>query len=108
MLAVGSVAVLGAGIATSPAILVEPARAGDLAAGEGIRLALGCVGLAALGGVLLRLRLPIGFVPWILVATVVSTPLLLPDPVPARSLAAVAAALLSAAWLLDHPPGRTA
>jgi hypothetical protein len=94
--------------ATLPALLMGGVHPGLFSGEVLLRLALGLANAAALGCVLLRLRPPAGVLPWLLCALILLASLLLPQPVPTRSLVTVAAALLSAAWLLDHPPGRTA
>jgi hypothetical protein len=64
--------------------------------------------LAALGALLLACRLPRGLGPWLLGAGAAIAPLLLPSPIPVRSLLALTFALFLAAALLDHPRRRTA
>jgi len=73
-----------------------------------LRVVLVLLNFVALGSLLLRLAPPVGSTPWLLGVALFLAPALLPTPLPNRSLGLLAAALYSAAWLLDHPPGRTA
>jgi hypothetical protein len=101
-------AAVGAVILVCALLAMSPALGPALATGAALRMAAGFTALAALGCLLLRLKLPLGSAPWILGATAALAPLELPHPLSARTLAALSAALVCANWLLDHPPGRTA
>jgi len=104
LLLAGSFAVL---LALLPAIAMAPILPAQALARplQGALLPLATI--AAAGTLLLRIRLPSGMLPWVFLVVIAAGPLVLPSPAQAESLAILVAALLSAAWLLDHPPGRS-
>ncbi|MFN0007464.1 MAG: hypothetical protein ACKVXR_06105 [Planctomycetota bacterium] len=106
MLAVGSVGLLHVLIAWAPAVLMGSLGTETHAPELGAKLASAFLAIVALGSLLLRLDLAAGAAAWLMGIAILVAPLLLPDPLPARSLIFLSAALLSASWLLDHPPGR--
>ena len=103
----GSFAVLHAGIALMPVTLLESEFDASAVLGDGVRLFLVLMTIVACGCLLLRLPLPAGSAPWVLGVGAFVVPLLQARLVPDHSLGLLACALLSAGWLLDHPPGRT-
>jgi hypothetical protein len=107
-LALVSVGLLHALFALAPAIGMGGFHASAPVLPFFLRLAVVLLVTAGVGGLLLRLALPVGSAPWILGVGLLLTPVLLPHPLPVRSLVLLAAALFWAARLLDHPPGRTA
>ena len=107
-LALGSFGALYALVAAAPMIAAGHSHAIVSTWGTALRLVLVLSSLVALGNLFLRDFLPAGSAPWLLGASMALAPVLLPHPLPMRSLALLAGALYSAAWLLDHPPGRFA
>jgi len=106
MLAVGSMGVLHALIASTPALMLGSLHPQTHEWGFALGFGFESLTIVALGTLLLRLDSMVGSAPWLLGMAILLSPLLLPDPLPARSLLLLPGALLSASWLLDHPPGR--
>jgi hypothetical protein len=71
-------------------------------AADGFLLSLAAIATGA--AALVRLRLVQGLAPWLLASGILFAPMLLPLPVPNRSLVFMAVGFTTAAWLLDHPP----
>lgn len=107
ILAVGSAGLLHVLIAWAPALMMGSFQAETIGLELGLRLACVFLPIVALSSFLLRLDQTAGSAPWLLGIAILLAPLLLPDPLPTGSLLLLAGALLSASWLLDHPPGRT-
>ena len=95
-------------IAAAPAIWTRQTQSADFSLDSGLRLALLLSILAGSGSLLLRHERLAASAPWLLGAAIVLAVATLPHPIPLRSLGLTTAALYSAAWLLDHPPGRNA
>jgi hypothetical protein len=65
---------------------------------------LSLAAIATAAAALVRLRLVPGLAPWLLALGILFAPMLLPLPVPNRSLVLLALGFALAAWLLDHSP----
>lgn len=105
VMAVGSIGVLHALLASTPAIILGGLHPKTHEWELALRLLFVSLTIAALGTLLLRLNLAAGSATWLLGIAILLSPLLLPEPLPPRSLILLSGALLLASWLLDHPPG---
>jgi hypothetical protein len=106
-LAIGSVGFLHVLVAATPAILMGALGADAERRGFTVPLAVALLTIMSLGSLVLRLEVEAATTPWILGIGILLSTMLLPDPLPTRALLLLSGALLFAAWLLDHPPGRT-
>jgi hypothetical protein len=107
LLAVVSIGLLHVLIASAPALVLRILPLGTRGLEPSLRLASVFLTIAALGALLLRLAPAAGSTQWLMGIAILLGPLLLPQPLPTGSLALLAGAMLSASWLLDHPPGHT-
>jgi len=103
--AVGASALVCAALAGLPAVAGAHPLLESLVGEAPGRVLPMIVAAVAASAVLGRLRLPRTLAPWLLACGLLLAPVVLPTPVRATSLLALAAAFGLGAWLLDHPPG---